>query len=163
MKYIYESTTKVRNVGENVLSNVRVISITCEEIEYFHHEDSYFSLGVIKPDEYIPPGDYSLEEVYEIVKEKEVIIKHVGKKSLGVGEVIETIKYEDWGGMIDELEEKGVVRTNESLSFLAKDPRVFTYGELTYEVDYLGTKLGKDISEKILLAWNELKRREENQ
>ena len=58
---------------------------------------------------------------------------------------------------LDTLERKGCIKTKESKSFIATDPRVFSFdNENWYEVDILGTSFGKEQTGKLVSMYNSL-------
>lgn len=63
----------------------------------------------------------------------------------------------DWSQTITELEQKGIVKTLETESFMATDPRKFWVSKedpnTAVDVDCLGMDLNKIISEKVKSLW----------
>jgi len=77
------------------------------------------------------------------------------KRKLNLDASCVEVKILDYSKTIDELENLKIVTTSPSLSQIASDPRYFTFDGKSYEVDYLGTILGKSITEKIVKAYTD--------
>lgn len=56
----------------------------------------------------------------------------------------------DYTKVVDYLVSKNKLKTKPSKSFMAIDPRLFFLDGNWYQVDYLGTDLGKNVTEKIM-------------
>ena len=142
------------------------------DVEYIELDNVKFNVspeGLIFPsaggidkigyeDHYIySPDGYSPSQFISYVKKGHRLEIYLNTTARFDNAVQVDIQYEDYPGMITDLEKHGVITTTESKSFICTDPRTFHYKSQSYEVDCLGTSLCQDISDMIVSEWNKLK------
>jgi len=123
-----------------------IIRVVRGDVGYDDEEEPRFK---VRPE---PP--YAVEEFYARFR-KEANITVVAEERMPIGHV-ERFEYEDYPGMITDLERKGVVTTFTTESVMATDPRRFRYKDGEYDVDCLGTALCRQISHDIEEEWRRI-------
>ena len=119
-----------------------------ESISFYHptHGD-HGTLGIS-----VPLKGYSFEELKTLAGDGRVVLIYDRYTSGGdIFDMEEMDKRVDFPATITQLENRGVIRTRPSESWLATDERAFSFGEIDdhgeeiwWQVDILGTQFGQD-------------------
>jgi len=145
-------------------------SINCFDCSFIYNKDGGFyhpvegSVNILGVE--IPIKELSFNEMIQLFNGYKIELlyyKFVTYEHLD--DIIDCISYEkriDYIGTLEFLEKKDFVKMKESKSFLATDPRVFSFTEDDiqewWEVDILGTLFGKLQTDKIIDKYNKYDR-----
>lgn len=117
-----------------------------------------YNEGILQLISYTSHAKYTLtpEELYRLAETGTVFINTYKKLPY---QQVDTIFVIDWAGMITDLENLGRVKTLPTNYFLANDLRKFYFAddpngeESAVDVDYLGTSMAQEISDKVMEEW----------
>ena len=107
---------------------------------------------------HIPIQEMTFEMLFKLISSLEADIRLVFYKKYDTD--ISNINYVsriDYTETLNFLNKKGIVFTKESKSFIATDPRVFSFNNQDwYEADILGTPLGKEQTERLVQEYKNI-------